>query len=139
MLFRSGLRYRYIPHSNDLSVYHKMLGLLDVGLAPVTPGRWANGRSDLKALEYAFAGACPVLSNAPPYSEWRHGTGCLKASSASGFVDNLKALIKDRGLARFLAGEAREYVLGARTMEKNKWRWEEALFPSSSQEAKVAA
>lgn len=131
-----GLRYRYIPHSNDLSVYHKMLGVLDVGLAPVTPGRWANGRSDLKALEYAFAGACPVLSSAPPYQGWKHGNGCLKAATPQGFVDNVKVLVQNKSMARELALQAREYVLAERTMARNKWRWEEALGVSSE---KVAA
>ena len=34
---------------------------------PWTRNAWADGKSDVKAMEYAMAGVLPILEDAPPY------------------------------------------------------------------------
>lgn len=118
-------RYRHIPWSNDMGVYRKMMGMLDVGLAPVVENPWSSCRSDLKALEYAMAGACPVLSRAEPYRTY--GGSCLFAKNGKDFLHQVKYLVAHQDEARQIAAEARDYVLKERTVQGNIWRYEEAL------------
>lgn len=124
--------FAYIPPSNDLAVYWKMLMQLDIGLAPVAPNHWANCRSDLKALEYAAAGVCPVLSANAPYQHWISGEGCLKAGKASEFLRHVKTLVKEPEHRRELVAQARDYVLSKRVIGQNGWLWEQALSSESS-------
>lgn len=118
-------RYRHIPWSNDMGVYRKLMGQLDVGLAPVKENPWSSCRSDLKALEYAMAGACPVLSDAIPYRGYEGP--CVRATTAKDFLNQVKYLVDHQDEARQIASEAREYVLKHRTVEGNIWRYKEAL------------
>lgn len=123
----------HIPWSNDMGVYRRMLGWLDVGLAPVVQTPWAACRSDLKALEMGVSGVAPVLSDAIPYHGYKGP--CLRAKDAREFLHHVKHLVKNRDEARQLAGAAREHVLMERTVEKNIHRWQEAVEPQTVKRA----
>lgn len=118
-------RFRHYPWSNDMGVYRKLMGTLDVGLAPVKENPWSSCRSDLKALEYAMANACPVLSDAIPYRGYEGP--CVRATSAKDFLNQVKYLVAHQDEAKQIASEAREHVLKHRTVEGNIWRYKEAL------------
>ena len=120
-------RRRHIPWSNDMATYWQMMGQLDIGVAPVVANPWAICRSDLKALEYAMAGAIPVLSGEPPYHMWENERGCLKARDAKGFLHAIKRLVQNRDEVKDLAADARDYVLKERTIMANIHKWEEAV------------
>jgi hypothetical protein len=119
--------HRHLPFDDDIGRYRRQLGLIDVGLAPIVPSDWAVCRSDLKALEYAMAGACPVLSDVIPYADWRDEEGCLKAATSDDFLRAVKRLVAAPDEARALAREARARVLAERTVAATLWRWQEAL------------
>lgn len=125
--FKGEKGYWHSPPDNDLPTYWSKLMKLDIGLAPVENNHWSDCRSDLKAMEYAMAGACPILSEVPPYENWESGKGCLKARTPRQFIDHVKNLLRDPARMRDLAQEAREYVLSERTAEQNVWYWEQAL------------
>lgn len=130
---------RHVPWSNDLGTYWRMMTeLLDVGVAPIVETPWSVCRSDLKALEYAHAGALPILSESPPYGDWKDGEGCWKATDAKGFLDRIRWCVQHRDEVKQMAARAREYVLAERTVEKNIWRWQEAI-AGDGEQAKAAA
>jgi glycosyltransferase involved in cell wall biosynthesis len=129
--------FRHIGFDNDIRRYWLEMSRMDIGVAPVASNAWSVCRSDLKALEYAMAGACPVLSDVLPYSKWRHGEGCLKAESSLSFVDAVKQLVRAPERARALASEARSYVLTKRTVAATQWRWEEAISVANDRRSKL--
>jgi hypothetical protein len=127
MGFDPGWSFRrwHFPWSNDLGVYRKLLGTLDVGLAPVVETPWSVCRSDLKALELSAAQAAPVLSDATPYRTYEGP--CLRATSAKDFLHHVKHLVTHRDEARQLGREARGYVMRERTMPRHIGDWQEAV------------
>lgn len=122
-----GLEYELIPWMDDWNVYRVACGTIDVGLAPVVATPWSLGRSDLKALDYAVMGACPVLQDEPIYEAWTAGETCLKARAPDDWLRVVKHLVYNRERIVEIAERAREYVLAERTFEGNAWRWRQAL------------
>ena len=114
-----------IPWSNDMGVYRKLIQLLDIGLAPVVQTPWAQCRSDLKALEYAAAGVCSVLSDAVPFKPYEGA--CFRAKTAKDFTNVVKHLVGNPDEAAGVAQEARTHVLEKRTMEQNVHLWRDAI------------
>ncbi len=118
--------FKHRVWSNDLSVYKKFLTELDVGLAPVVPTPWAVCRSDLKALEYAMAGALPIVSDVPPY-EGCEIPGIIHCPDAKAFLRAVQWAVANKDEVRQLAREARDYVSAERSVEANIDRWREAI------------
>jgi hypothetical protein len=115
----------HVPWSNDLGVYRQLVGTFTIGLAPVVATPWGRCRSDLKALEYGISSVAPIVSDTTPYDTY---TGpCLKAGSAKDFFNHVRDLVRNPGDARALAAAAREHVMAERTVDKNIWRWQEAV------------
>lgn len=135
---RSAFRRTHIPWSNDLPTYWKMMQLLDVGLAPVVENPWSLCRSDLKALEYGMAGALPILSDVAPYEGWSDWDRCCTAGTARDFLRKVQWAVAHRDDVRALALDCREHILKERTVERNIWRWEEAI-AGDGEQAKAAA
>ena len=116
---------KHYPWSNDMGVYRKLIGTIDIGLAPVVQTPWAKCRSDLKALEYAMAGACPVLSDATPFDNYEGA--CYRAKTAKDFTNVVKDLVGNPAEAAKIAAEARTHVLAHRTIQGNVGLWAEAI------------
>mgnify|MGYP001568870009 CR=1 FL=1 len=121
------IKFTHYPWSNDLSVYHALISNLDIGLAPVRGDPWSLSRSDLKALDYGIQDVCPIISNNAPYYMWTHEENCLKATSPKEFYYYVKRLIEHPEEAREISSRAKEYILKERTIERNVWRWQEAI------------
>lgn len=119
--------YKQIPWTNDLAVYRAMLGLLDIGLCPVIPTQWAMGRSDIKAVEYAMAGALPVVTDMTSYSPWTHGFGCWKCKTPQDWKKALEFLVTHPEDLRSMQRDAKAYVLKERTIQKSIGAWSEAV------------
>lgn len=119
--------YGQLPWVDDLDTYRMLLGLVDVGLAPVVPSSFSVFRSDVKASEYTMGGAAVVCSDVAPYADWRHEETCFKASSADDFKRYVQHLVGNRDEARQMAAEARRWVDGHRDIRKLVPLWEEAL------------
>lgn len=118
--------FKYRPWSNDLSVYRRFLLDLDVGLAPVVGSPWAQGRSDLKALEYAMAGAVPFVSDVDPYKGCEV-PGIMHCPTPKAFLSAVQWAVANQHEIKDLAREARAYVLDERTVEANIDKWEAAV------------
>jgi glycosyltransferase involved in cell wall biosynthesis len=131
-------RRKHISWQN-LPGYREALHELDIGLAPVVGTPWALGRSDLKALEYAYAGAAVVLSDVAPYKPWVAGENCLKAGSASDFYKQVRHLVQHRDEVKQLAKAGRDYVVSQRTTQKQIGLWQQAIDGVEDVSRKVAA
>lgn len=117
-----------VPWVTSLSDYRKRLGMFDVGLAPVKPHRWANGKSDLKCLEYAMAGVLPVLGESVPYEDWfDRFPEFVVPFNESAWLDKIKWIVKNRDLVKDVAETWKDIVLSERTVEGNIDKWREAL------------
>lgn len=121
--------FRHIPPTNDLGAYRRHLTRLDVGLAPVRRTVSSDARSDLKMIEYAAAGAFPVLSKVPPYDGWQDGEHCRKVVTRKDFLNAVKDLVRNPDETKRLAREAREHVLATRTIQAEIPAWQEAVEP----------
>jgi glycosyltransferase involved in cell wall biosynthesis len=111
----------------DLPKLRERLGYLDIGVAPVKSTPWALCRSDLKAIEKAFAGAALVLSDVAPYDLFTDGENCLKAKDARGFYERIRHLVQNRDEVKQLAAAARKYVTEERLITQQIHKWEEAV------------
>lgn len=120
--------YKHFSWSNDLGVYKRFLLNLDVGVAPVVGNPWALCRSDVKALEYAMAGAMPIVSDREPYAHCEM-PGMFRCHDAKSFLLAVQWAVANKDEVRALALEARDYVLAERTVEANIHRWAEAVAP----------
>ena len=116
----------HIPWSNDIAVYHRMMHLLDVGLCPVERTGWSICRSDLKSLEYAAAGALPIMSGQPPYDEWRDKPFGRFAANGKDFEEQIRWAVRNQDKVRELAAQAKSYVLSERLIQNEVPRWETA-------------
>ena len=107
-------RFDWQPDA-DLATYLRFLSTLDVGLAPLCDTPFNRGRSDVKFLEYAAAGACAVLQRAPAYAD------VLQQGIAAPFGNNEELIVRVRDLAgdgqrrAELRARAHAYVAASRT------------------------
>jgi hypothetical protein len=104
------------------------LGHIDVGIAPLTRNRWADGKSDVKALKYAMAGVLPILEDAPPYYPWTRDLGWeWQADSEESWLSILKQVVAERDAVKAEAARAKDYVLANRTIDHEIHKWREAI------------
>lgn len=121
---------RHVPWVSSPQEYRDALVALrpDVGLCPVERDDFASGKSDLKALEYAMAGAMPVVTDFEPYAPWLAGAGqrCQVAATPDDWAETVRWCVEHRDAVRQMGEQAREYVLAERTIEDSAGRWIEA-------------
>lgn len=101
----------------------------DIGLAPLEDTAFTRGKSDIKFLDYAAAGAAGVYSRVPAYSATvRDGeTGLLVDNSVEAWQAALERLIEDSDLRRRLARGAHEYLWSQRVLAVCAGHWREAI------------
>ena len=114
-----------IPWTDSLAQYRRNVEHLDVILCPIRPNYWANGKSDVKALEGVMGGALPVVSRTEPFRPW-WDKGYV-AETKKDWKKILKHLILNRDEVRQGWQDARKYVLAERTIQKNVGAWRTAL------------
>jgi hypothetical protein len=113
--------------TDSLAEYRRVLGRFDVGLAPLIGGTWANGKSDLKALEYTMAGVVPFLAREEPYRPWFDKPDFLVESGESNWLEKVKWIVRNQDALPSLLETARAYVLDERTTQSNVWKWKKAI------------
>ena len=114
--------YRGIPRT---SVLHPMswpnyqsytsLGGLDIGLAPLLPGRFSAGRSSTKFLDFVRCGAVGIYSDVAPYAGFvRHGVdGILVRNEPETWVEAIVSLARNsEGRARMTQSAAQRLGAG---------------------------
>ena len=116
-----------IPWEDQMFAARAHLTGLDVGIAPIKENPWANGKSDVKALEYAMAGVMPIVQDAPPYSPWKDMGWEWMPRTEADWVDAIHDIVANRDMVGVLANDAKAYVLRERTIEQEIVAWREAL------------
>lgn len=120
----------HIPWTDSVAEYRTLLETLDVGLCPLMDNSWNRCKSDIKAMEYAMAGAMPIVSAMEAYKPW-FGTAA-RCASAKDWEKVIRWAVLNRNAVAQNARQAREYVLRERTIQQNLWRWEEAVSTSAA-------
>lgn len=117
--------HQSVPWGSDLVEARKHLFKFDLGIAPLKGDEWSNGKSDVKTLEYAMAGVCPLVSNAVPYRSLLHIPDLV--IDDNGWEDAIRYFVKNQDLARQRAAEVKDWVLEERTIQSNVHLWREAI------------
>lgn len=119
--------HKVVPWNPDLATARSYLFSFDLGIAPLKANEWSNGKSDVKALEYAMAGVLPVLQDAEPYKPWK---GIVPmAKDAAEWQEIIRWAVQNPGEVTAFADEAKRYVLRERTIQSTIHTWREAIKP----------
>ncbi len=87
-------RVRFVP-GDSLERYLEFVAGLDVGLAPLLPTPFNDGRSDVKYLEYASRGTLAVCARRPPYAGTiQHGVDGLLFATPDALESQLDGLCR---------------------------------------------
>jgi hypothetical protein len=119
---------RVLPWSDNLFDARSALGHMDVGIAPLTVNPWSAGKSDVKALEYAMAGALPILHDAAPYDPWHDIGWDWMCSTESDWMEAIQHAVRmGKDAVALEAAKAKEYVLTERTIQTSIHNWRDAI------------
>lgn len=96
---------------NTVDMYLLNLRNLDIFIAPLAPNIFNMSKSDLKALEGASWGACPVLPDYITYSRnWVHGKTAMLYKTQKEFLEIMEYLINNPAARELIGRQARNYV-----------------------------
>jgi len=114
---------------NSLEDFRKGLGRYDIGIAPLQNTTWNKAKSDIKALEYAMAGALPIVARTEAYAPWwRDLNWPYVAQTEDEWAKIIRHLVSNYDEVLAGAAAAKQYVLEQRTIKHEIIRWEEAIF-----------
>lgn len=99
----------------------------DIGLVPLLTNEFTLGKSDIKSIEYAIAGAAPVVWNNSVFKDWIHGETCLKVGSPSEMIDAVDLLVRDANLRERIVLAAQQYVREERGEKQLREEWTAAI------------
>lgn len=117
--------HQTLPWSTDLAEARSHLFKFDLGIAPLKANVWANGKSDVKALEYAMAGVMPLVQMAEPYKSWE---GVVPTpSTKSDWMECIRWAVQNPDEVSAFAQQAKDYVMTERTIQSTIHLWREAL------------
>lgn len=116
----------HTPWQPSLRQYYMSLAM-DVGIGPLKPGAFNDGKSALRAIEYAALGIPCVLSAGRAYDGWvDHGvTGFLVPWDSNAWRGALRSLLADPDMREAMGAAARERA-AAWTTEAGIHRWIQA-------------
>lgn len=124
--------HKQIPWTDDLNEYRQNLQILDVALCPLKRSRWADCKSDIKAMEAIMAGALPVVqADSPVYSDW---VGKVpSATTPKQWLRTLREVVSmsDSERHEIWAG-AHQWLLDHKTIRTHIRTWREACTPAYS-------
>lgn len=131
-----GFNYTHIPWVNPAQ-WERSPFPIDIGICPLERNKFTLGKSDVKVLDYALAGAAVVCSDTVYGDTIRHGeTGLLvrrrqTAAAMKEMGEHVLQLVRDAKMRRELAGNLRQYVNEERviTQPHNLNPWKEAITP----------
>jgi hypothetical protein len=118
---------RQVAWTDSFLALRKELMRLDIGVAPLVASPLAKYRSDLKALEYAMAGAMPFLQSSESYWDWEDREFARTCFGTIDWEHGIRWALKNRDEVRARAQQAREYVLAERTFKTEIERWRTAI------------
>lgn len=105
--------------------YPKDLVKADIGIVPLKKSAFNDGKSWLKAIEYASLGIVPVASPTPDNLLFAELGGCIIAEKPKDWLREVKSLIQDNDRRAELSKQVRE-VAAEWTYEENWATWYDA-------------
>jgi glycosyltransferase involved in cell wall biosynthesis len=120
-----------------LESYPAAMADFDVALAPVAPGGFFRGKSDLRWLESSAMGI-PVIADPEVYPEIEHGVTGFHAATPEQAGEILRALVADEAVRRRVGEAAREHVSRHRRIEVMAGGWADVLGAVASRSVQVA-
>ena len=107
-------RLQFIPPSG-YDIYMANISNLDIGLAPLYHNSFNLSKSDIKAVEYASWGVCPLLPNIKTYTRsFIDNKTCLTYNNEQEFAEKLELLLRSPSLREEIGRNALEYVYSER-------------------------
>ncbi len=104
---------------------------LDIGLCPLVANAHTDGKSDVKAVEYAISGAAVIAQDTPVYNRTLiHGETALLVKDEREMLYATDILIGDPALRLRLANNLRRYVYEERGLKQLRSEWGAALSTS---------
>jgi hypothetical protein len=116
----------FVPWASNPQAYRDLMVELrpDVGVCPVAINDFSRGKSDLKPMEYAMAGAMSIVTPFEPYEPWvDRPEACLWAEDPDEWRAAVEWCVEHRDEVRQKADMAREYVLSERTITQCADSW----------------
>ena len=111
-------RLRFIPWRKETEI--RDLLHFHIGLMPLTPDQWSEGKCGFKALQYMALGIPPVLSPVGANKEIvQHGRNGYFAYTEKEWLQYLGMLIKDPKLREETGRQARQTVRARFSVEAN--------------------
>jgi glycosyltransferase involved in cell wall biosynthesis len=120
-----------------LESYPAAMADFDVALAPVAPGGFFRGKSDLRWLESSAMGI-PIIADPEVYPEIEHGVTGFHAATPEQAGEILRALVADEAVRRRVGEAAREHVSRHRRIEVMAGGWADVLGAVASRSLQVA-
>lgn len=105
----------------------------DIGIIPLRDTKFSRGKSHIKWLENSLIGVPSIASDVFPYRESVQETAVITDGETgilckdNEWEDKLELLINDEKKRKYLARDARNYVLENWTYDKHIHKWEEAF------------
>lgn len=119
-------RHKEFPWTDDLNEYRRNLQVLDVGLCPVKRSAWHDCKSDIKAIEYALAGALPIVqADSPCFAGWPDVVP--SATTETEWRKIVKWAVTHPDEVRELAKKAYQHVLETKLIGQHIHKWREAI------------
>jgi glycosyltransferase involved in cell wall biosynthesis len=117
---RNGVKVKLIPWS--LNDEYCQLQNIDIGLAPLTNGKWERYKCGFKVINYMAAGIPPVASDVGEHRYIiRDGVNGFLCKDENDWVNKLKRLIEDEKLRQYIGLNASKTVEEKYSMERNAW------------------
>lgn len=105
----------------------KQIAKFDIGIAPLAPHPFNESKSYIKVLEYAALGIPCVASNVGPYKDFvEHGVTGFLVDKPGEWKEYVGLLVKDVDLRERMGKNARIKAFDY-TIQRNAWRWADAL------------
>lgn len=110
----------------QLERYPSGLAQIDIGCAAAADTPFNRAKSNIKAMEYAAAGAAVVASPTLYAGLVDHGRSGFIATSASDWESALSTLVEQHATRKIMARRLLKHVERKFSLRENLWRWPQA-------------
>lgn len=124
---------------DSLASYRRTLSVLDVSLCPLRSSKWANCKSDIKAIESVLAGAIPIVQkDTPVYKDWHDRT--FTATTKKEWEKAVKEVVSMSQDERdAMHADLLEFVSEEKAIQRHIHKWRHLIAPQLSEARELVA